>query len=204
MVELFGAAENLPFVIALATMLLIGLIEALGLSASAFHFDLDLDLDGDWLGWLGVGRVPLSILLVVFLGCFGVLGIIGQQIAHTVMGAALPGMVSIPGAVALALPGTGLAARGLGRILPRDETTAIDTDDLVGRRAVITVGRATQHSPARARARDPHGQAHYVLVEPDDPSAFFAEGDEVLLVRKEKHVFRAIVSDRSPFMDWIE
>lgn len=202
--EFLGASENLAFVIALATMLLIGLVEAVGLGASAFDLDLDLDLESDWLGWLGVGRVPLSILLVLFLGAFGLIGIVGQQVVQGMTGAFLPGVFAIPGAAALALPATGIMARKLAGLLPRDETTAIDTGQLVGLHAEIIVGRARRGSPARARVRDFHGQSHYVLVEPDEPSASFAEGDEVLLVRKEKNVFRAIVSDRPPFTDWIE
>jgi hypothetical protein len=202
--EFFGASENLAFVVAIAIMMLIGVVEAFGLGAGALGHDLDLDVDGHWLSWLGIGRVPLTIMLVIFLGLFGLTGIIEQQIVQAMTGGLLPSIVAIPGAIALAVPATGLSARALAKILPQDETTAIDVGQLVGLHAHIVVGRAERGSPARARVSDFHGQSHYVLVEPDEPSTSFAQGDEVLLVRKEQNVFRAIVSDRPPFTNWID
>ncbi|KQX20238.1 MULTISPECIES: YqiJ family protein [unclassified Sphingomonas] len=204
MLELLAAGENLAFVIALGTMVLIGLVEAVGLGSGAFGHDLDLDADGEWLGWLGFGRLPLLMLLVVFLACFGVIGLVGQQLALSHLGTLLPGWVAIPAAGVAALPATGGMARLVGRIMPQDETTAIGIDQLVGLHAEILVGTAAQGSPAKARVRDFHGQAHYVMVEPDSPDARFAEGVEVLLVRRENHVFRAISSDRPPFSQWID
>ena len=45
---------------------------------------------------------------------------------------------------------------------------------------------------------------HYGLYGPNaSTAAAFAEGDEILLVRREGHVFRAISSDRPPFSNWI-
>lgn len=206
MIELLGASDNLAFVVALGIMVLIGLVEALGLGAGALGHDLDLDLhgEGNVLGWLGFGVLPLSILLIVFLAAFGLIGLIGQQIVLDSRGALLPALVAVPAAAVAALPATGVLARGLARILPRDETTAIDPGQLVGLHAEIVVGRATQGSPAKARVRDFHGQSHYVMAEPDDPATSFAEGEEILLVRREAHVFRAVSSGRPPFTKWIE
>ena len=204
MLGFLGADENLVFVIALAIMLLIGLVEAVGLGTSTLGHDIDLDGDGDWLSWLGVGQLPLLMLIVVFLADFGLIGLIGQQAALNLTGALLPGWIAIPAAGAAALPATGLLARLLGRIIPRDETTAIGIDQLVGLHAEIVVGRAAQGSPAQAKVRDFHGQVHYVMAEPDLPGVSFAEGDEILLVRREGHVFRAISGDRPPFSNWID
>ncbi|ATE64872.1 YqiJ family protein [Rhizorhabdus dicambivorans] len=204
MLSFLGAGENLAFVIALAIMMLIGLVEAVGLGGSAIGHDMDIDGDGGWLNWLGVGQLPLLMLLVVFLASFGLIGLIGQQAVLGMTGALLPGWIAIPAAGAAALPTTSLSARLLGRIIPRDETTAIGIDQLVGLHAEIIVGTASQGSPAKARVRDFHGQTHYVMAEPDMPDARFAEGDEILLVRREGHVFRAISSDRPPFSNWID
>lgn len=97
------------------------------------------------------------MLLVVFLTCFGVIGLVGQQLALSNLGALLPGWIAIPAAAAAALPATGGMARLVGRIMPRDETTAIGIDQLVGLHAEIRVGTATRGSPAKARVRDFHG-----------------------------------------------
>lgn len=202
--DFLGAGENLAFVIALATMMLFGLVEALGLGAGMLGHDFDLDLDGDWLGWLGVGQVPLLMLLIVFLACFGLIGLVGQQVAHDVLGQLVRPLIAIPAAGIAALPATGLLARGLARVMPRDETTAIDIAQLIGLHAQIVTGTATRGSPARAKVRDFHGQSHFIMVEPEEATSRFAEGAEVLLVARADHVFRAIVSDRPPFTNWIE
>lgn len=204
MIELLSAHENLFFVVALITMFVIGLVEALGLGSLALGHDLNLDADGHWLGWLGFGRLPLLMLIVVFLALFGALGLIGQSVFASVTGALAPTLLAVPAAALAALPATGFAARGMARILPGDETTAIDVERLVGLHAQITVGRAATGSPARARVIDFHGQAHNVLVEPDSPTASFSEGEEVLLVAREANIFRAVASERGPFSKWIE
>ena len=193
MLAFLGAPENMIFTAALALMLLIGAVEAIGLGAGSFGADLGADVDGtDLLGWLGVGRVPLLVLLVAFLAIFGTIGVAGQQAAAALTGVPLSPWIATPLAVLAALPVTGVAARGLARVLPGDETSAIALDELIGRSAFIVTGRAGYGSPARARIEDRHGQTHFVMVEPDRPGPTFHEGDPVLLVRQEGHLFRAI------------
>ncbi|HEX9964755.1 MAG TPA: YqiJ family protein [Allosphingosinicella sp.] len=184
MLEIIAAPANLPFSVALLVMLMIGAVEALGLGASAVHLDLHADVDGDLLGWLGVGQVPLLILLVVFLALFGLAGLAIQQFAGP-----LSLWIATPAAVAAALPLTGLGARGLARIMPRDETTAVSLDSLVGKKATITIGTARRGSPAQARVVDDHGQAHYVMVEPYDDSHSIGQGETVRLDRREGNIF---------------
>jgi membrane protein implicated in regulation of membrane protease activity len=185
MLDFLAAPANFPFAVALTVMLLIGVVEALGLGASAVHLDIDADAHaGDLLGWLGVGQVPLLMVLVVFLAAFGLLGLAVQQAVGPFplwLASAIAGVV--------ALPVTGLGARGLARIMPQDETTAVSLDTLVGKRGTITVGTARTGSPAQARVRDVHGQPHYVMVEPHDEAHPIAEGETVLLLRREGHIF---------------
>ncbi|HEX9946934.1 MAG TPA: YqiJ family protein [Allosphingosinicella sp.] len=189
MFEIIAAPANLPFSVALLVMLMIGAVEALGLGTSAVHLDVGADVDGggDLLGWLGVGQVPLLMLLVVFLAIFGLAGLAIQQFAGP-----LPLWTAVPGAVAAALPLTGLGARGLARIMPRDETTAVSLDSLVGRRATITIGTARRGSPAQARVSDVHGQAHYVMIEPYDDAHALGEGETVILERRDGNIFIAL------------
>ncbi len=190
MLDIIAAPANLPFSVALLVMLMIGAVEALGLGASAVHLDVGADVDGggDLLGWLGVGQVPLLILLVVFLALFGLAGLAIQQFAGP-----LPLLIATPAAAAAALPLTGLGARGLARIMPRDETTAISLDSLVGKKGTITVGTARRGSPAQARVRDVHGQSHYVMIEPNGDADAVAEGGTVLLIRREGNIFIGLI-----------
>ena len=189
MLEIIAAPANWPFSVALLVMLMIGAVEALGLGASAVHLDVGADVDGggDLLGWLGFGQVPLLILLVVFLALFGLAGLAIQQWIGP-----LPLWMAAPAAVAAALPLTGLGARGLARIMPRDETTAVSLDSLVGKKATITIGTARRGSPAQARVRDVHGQVQYVMVEPYDDNHAFGEGETVRLDRREGNIFIAL------------
>jgi len=188
MLEIIAAPANLPFSVALLVMLMIGAVEALGLGASAVHLDLHADADGgDLLGWLGIGRVPLLMLLVVFLALFGLIGLAIQQFAGPV-----PLWIAVPAAAAGALPLTGFGGRGLARIMPGDETTAVSLDSLVGRRGTITIGTARRGSPAQARVADIHGQPHYVMVEPYDDDQFIGQGETVRLDRREGNIFIAV------------
>lgn len=176
------------FVTAIVLMLLIGAVQLIGLGGA----DLDTDADLDLLSWLGVGRLPLLMVLVVFLAIFGVAGLILQQAMLDWAGAPLDAWIAGPAVAVAALPATALAARGLARILPQDHTTAVPLEALIGRSAQVITGRATLGSPARARAEDHHGQVHYVMVEPDRGGQTFEEGEQLLLVRREGELFRAI------------
>jgi len=191
---LLTAPANLPFAVSLVLMLLIGLVEAIGLGG-AVALEFDADVDAGPLGWLGLGQVPLLIVLVVFLALFGIIGLLLQQVLAAATGAPLPPLLASGRAALGAVPLTGIAGRGLARILPRDETTAVPLDSLTGRFGTITLGEARTGCPARARVEDVHGQAHYVMVEPDNAGQIFREGETVLLVRRDAELFRAIAYD---------
>jgi hypothetical protein len=191
------SGDNVPFFAALLLMLLIGAVEAAGLGGGGVlgdGFDADADLDGhaSLLNWLNVGKLPLLMLIVVFLFSFGLTGLILQQLIAGVFGRPGPWWLAVPAAAAVALPFTRLFGRGVARILPTDETTAVSREALVGRWAVIVTGKAEVGSAAQARVRDVHGQAHYVMVEPDDAGEVFEEGSEVIIVRRGGARFFAI------------
>nr|WP_255326357.1 YqiJ family protein [Sphingobium sp. EM0848] len=183
------ATENIVFVSAIVLMLLIGAVQAIGVAGD---FDLDLHADTDLLGWLGFGRLPLLMLLTIFLALFGMIGLIGQHLALDFTGALLSPLMAAPAAAIASLPATGVVARLLSPFLPRDQSSAVPLDTLVGSFARIVTGIARTGSPARARVEDHYGQAHYVMVEPDNADQTLEEGETILLVRREDHVFRAI------------
>lgn len=189
------APENSLFSIALMLMLLIGLVEAVGFGFSALDAgDLDLGEAAvhPLLGWLGVGRLPLLMVLVAALGSFGLCGLALQQIASAWTGRMLSAPAAGLAASVIALPLTSLFSHFLACILPRDETSAVSLTTLVGRRGHIVLGSASAGCPARARVRDAFGQSHYVLVEPNLAGDRLGEGDEILLVSLEPGHFRAI------------
>ncbi|GAY23364.1 MULTISPECIES: OB-fold-containig protein [Sphingobium] len=124
------ATENVVFVSAIVLMLLIGAVQAIGIAGD---FDLDIDGDADLLGWLGVGRLPLLMLLAIFLALFGMIGLIGQHLLLDLTGAMLPPLIAAPAALIASLPSTGLAARRLAPLLPRDQSSAVPLDALMVR-----------------------------------------------------------------------
>ena len=197
--EFWLADQNLPF--AGAGLLLIGLMILQLTGASDLAPDLDADMDGDvdgfgaadgLLSFLGLGRLPLMIWLALFLLLFMLIGYIGQQIVQGMAGGLLSPWFAGPLAALAAVPATAITARPLGRIMPKDQTTAVSIESLVGRFAVLGDGTAKVGSPARAKVLDVHGHPHFVMVEPDNDGQVFISGERLLLVRREGDVFKAI------------
>ncbi len=212
----------------LAIAVLEGALTVLGFGMSSFldelipggfgDVDLDADLTGDMggesltpvqdvgstsalsrlLGWLFVGKVPMLVLLVAFLTSFGVAGFVVQASVHGVAGFYLPGWIAAGPSLFAALPMTRTIGRGVARIFPADETTAVSRDSFVGHVAVITLGTATAAQPAQAKLQDQHGQSHYIMVAPETPTgveakeAVFETGEEVLIVSRDGASYRAI------------
>jgi Protein of unknown function (DUF1449) len=197
--EFWLADENLPF--AGAGFLLIGLmiLQFSGLTDFAPDFDTDMDGDVDGFGaadgllsFLGLGRLPLMIWLALFLLTFMLLGYVGQQLAQGIAGDLLSPWIAAPAAALIGIPVTAILARPLGRLMPKDETTAVSIDSLIGRFAVLGTGTAKPGSPARAKVIDIYGHPHFVMVEPDNDGQEFNSGEQLLLVRRERDVFKAI------------
>ena len=195
MFEHLTAPNNLPFAVAIALMLMLAVVQITGLGhlfGGDGDMDADMDLDAGLLSLIGLGRLPLMMWLMLLLTVFGLVGLAGQQFAEALAGGMLsPGLAAVIAGL-VALPLTGVIARPLAAVIPRDETTAVSLDTLVGREGEVTIGVATPGSPARVRVRDVHGLDHYVMAEPDNPGQSFAQGERVLLVRREGDLFKAI------------
>ncbi|MEX1015997.1 MAG: YqiJ family protein [Phycisphaeraceae bacterium] len=235
MLDFLLAIENLPFTIALAVMLGLGLLEGvttvLGMGASSFldtflpDVDIDADLDfnqfdltagdGDLdlgdvashgpiakiMGWMHIGRVPVLILLALFLLTFGMAGLFVQSFAEALTGMLLPAILATVPALIVAVFVVHYTGGLLARIIPRDESDAVSEDSFVGRVAQITLGTARRGMPAQAKLRDQHGRTHYVMVEPDTDDAVFEQGTHVLLVKRENARFLAIANPNDALVD---
>lgn len=175
----------------LALLQLVGIGHHLGVDSDIDH-DFGADLDAGLLSLIGLGRLPFLMWLMLLLALFGLIGLAGQQLLSAFLGQTLDGWIATPLAAVAALPATGLIARPLAAILPRDETTAVSVDTLVGREGEVVIGTASVGNPARVRVLDMHGQAHHVMVEPDNDGQKLAQGERVLLVRREGDIFKAI------------
>jgi len=211
MIDILFMPENLPFAVAIALMLMIGLMEGvgmlLGFAISGLldnlvpDADLDVDADigdhgafGEFLTWLRVKEVPVIAILIAFLASFGIAGLALQQILYGLIGWMLPSLVATIIAVFLALPGVRVFAGILAKIMPRDETSAVSTDSFIGRTATITLGTAKEGSPAEGKFKDQFGTTHYVMLAPDMAGDEFSQGSRVLIVRQAGATFYGIAA----------
>ena len=207
--SLFTAPETLPFGVGFGLIVGIALFEGLGMlvsmSPSNLIDDWLPDVSGDGaldrvLGWLHVGRVPALVLLLLFLTGYVLFGYGLQMVSHGLFGGYLPAWM----AGLLAVPSGMATVRGLGsliaHIVPRDETSAVSEQSLVGRVGVVTAGAARRGLAAQARVRDVHGRSHYLMVEPDIDDEVFEEGAQVLIVRKAGAFYRCIANPHPGLM----
>jgi hypothetical protein len=208
-VSLFTAPETLPFGVGFGLIVGIALLEGFGmlvsLSPSNLIDDWLPDVSGDGaldrvLGWLHIGRVPALVLLLLFLAGYVLFGYGLQMVAHGLLGGYLPAWM----AGLLAVPSGMATVRGLGaliaHIVPRDETSVVSEQSLVGRVGVVTAGVARRGLAAQARVRDALGRSHYLMVEPDLDDEVFEEGAQVLIVRKAGAFFRCIANPHPGLM----
>jgi hypothetical protein len=197
------AAHNLPFLVALGSLAVIAVLQVTGVGEvieGATDFDSPDGLEVGGFGealttLLGLGRVPFLIWLAALLFVFASVGVIGQGVIASLIGAPLSAGWAALAAGAAALPLNSMAMRPLAAILPQDETSAVSPDALVRRDAEIQIGTARAGSPARAKVIDRHGQAHFVMVEPHDAASELQAGDTVLLVRREGQTFYGVPYD---------
>ena len=209
------ASATAPFAVAIGLTLAIALIEMIGLligiqpsaAIDSALPDLDVaDVDvphidmghielsplSQTLTWLSFGRVPALAILILMAASFGLIGFVEQEFLRRSFGFTLnPWVASIPAAVG-AVFATRHGGRLLGRIMPKEETDAVSTAAFVGRIATVFRGQASAGRPAEAKLSDIHGKTHYLLVEPDEADQVFAEGSEVVIIRQEGSVYRAI------------
>jgi Protein of unknown function (DUF1449) len=193
---LFLAPESAPYLIATLVLLSVAALEGVallvGMSASHWldslfaHHGGDIDGAGadSWLGWLHVGRVPLLVLIVVFLASFAVLGFAANIVVHALFGFFIPAVIGAPVALVASLPVVRVTGRVLSRLLPKDQSSAVSLDSLVGRIAIVMGGNAKMGYPAQAKVTTEFGQAIYVLVEPDHADTTFGASEQVLLVKR--------------------
>ena len=196
--------HNLPFAIALGGLFVIAFLQVIG-AGDLFDtgdVDIGIDMDADiadgieasgfmdgFFSLLGLGRVPFLIWLSCLLFIFSLVGVVGQWIISGATGEPLgAGSAALLAGVA-AFPLNGLLTRPLARVMPQDESSAVGLESLVRRDAVIQTGTSRTGSPARAKVKDAFGHPHFVMVEPHDADAELAEGETVLLVRREGELF---------------
>lgn len=225
MFENLVAYENLPFLISLGALLLIVIIETVSLliGGDVFGFldsgmpdvgvDVDPGLEVDpsaaavgsgvfhhLLAIFHLGKVPAIFSLMSFLFIFPFVGYNLQLLLVEVGVGRLPLFLATPAAFFPALLGLRWANQLLARILPRDETTAVSGEELIGRVAVITIGTVTHTRQSEARTEDQYKHHHYVQVIADNEGDTFRQGDHVLLAGRRGSLY-TVIAVRNPNLE---
>lgn len=197
--SLFTAAETLPFGVAAFLMVGLAVVEGVGVMAAISPSQwLDNMVpeapDGmtGALGWLHVGKVPMLVLLILFLLGFAIGGYAVQIFAQAVVSIYLPSFLAAIPAVFVGLSSVRAFGGLLAYIIPKDESSAVSQATLIGRAGVITTGTARAGKAAEVRVRDAHGNSHYLMVMPDEEGEEFAQGTAVLIVKKDGAIYRGI------------
>ena len=212
------ATENYPFALALGLMfafaalegvaLLIGLSVSSGIDDLFPDLDVDLDIDADvpdvefgpiaaFFGWLHFGRTPALVLIIIMLTSFGLYGFTLQSTIHSIFGSYAPLIISVIVSIILALFTTRFIGAALGRYMPKDETSAVTTDSLVGKIGTILGHQARENLSAQTRVYDDFNAPHLIFVEPVDKNETFNKGDQVYLVSKKDRLFYAVKTEKS-------
>jgi hypothetical protein len=199
--DILLAPDVRPFAVAAAIMATLGGIELLtmivGFSISELvGHDFALDSEnhsgiGGLFLWINAGRLPLLILIMLALGIFSIAGFLLQAIAHGA-GATMPVSIAALAAAGLSIPVIRIASRGIARIIPRDETYAVNEADFVGHVAEVSIGPLDQGLPGRVRLKDVFGNWHSVAARASSDSVPLPVGARVLLVDRDARSFIAI------------
>jgi hypothetical protein len=86
---------------------------------------------------------------------------------------------------------TRVTSRVIARIIPRDESYAVDEADFVGRIGEVSVGPLDHGLPGRVRLKDVFGNWHLVAARASQDSNALPVGASVILVDRDARSFIA-------------
>ncbi len=109
-----------------------------------------ISLLGSAMSLLGIGKVPISVVLISFLSLWG-----GAGMALNLLFGADAIVKTLAFTALVAVGGTRLIAEGLSRLMPREETYHTPKEDLVGE--VGEVLYEVTRTSGTVRLRDPSG-----------------------------------------------
>jgi hypothetical protein len=207
LVEFLFHSENYLFTGAIILMLFIAILEGImsviGAGLSELLDPLIPDFDSDisisentfalskFFSWIRLKKVPILMLFVIFLTSYGLSGLFIQGLLLNMTSIFYYAwLISIPSFI-IGIYSMRLIGGVISKVLPKDETSSLSTEDLIGHIAIIILGNASKGSPAEAKIQDKHGQSHYLMVEPEEETMHFSQGDKVLVTAKIKTYFLA-------------
>ena len=131
------------------------------------------------LGLFGVGKVPITIVLMMAFLLFGGAGVVMNRLLEShFRSPQVYGWISFAVAIFVALILTGSLAKLAGRLMPSSETYNVTKEDLVGKVGKLVV--PTDESGGLLQARDREGNLHQVQCRTNKGD--LPNGTEVLIL----------------------
>jgi len=187
-------------------------LEADAVSAVESEFDTELDAEfslGQVLGWLGIGRAPLLLLLAIDLSTWGMVGWMLNVLVGGLLGAVPVGLVSgavLGGSFAVALATGSALSRPIGQIF------ASFGEDASRDRMVGCLGRVSSAKLPSVRTQT-IGQVdvldaarNLVTVSaclPDWAAVPAVRGDEVLIIEQLERGYAVVVTQSEDYEVWL-
>lgn len=174
MFEIFADPSYSPFAIAGAIVAVAACLEVLALVLGITVFDaidnlipgIDIDApdSGGIFSWLGFGKAPFLVVLIVILGVFSISGTMIQLTSEAILSFALWPILAIGLATAVTLPVSSYCSQLLARVIPSVESSGVNHDSFVGREGKISQGIATDTRWAEAQVVGEKGLTHWLRV----------------------------------------
>jgi len=208
--EFFLHPQVWPLTVAMGLFLVVTLLEiAAVFTGVGADYGLDLSVDVDLpdlsahtrlFDWLGLGRVPFLISLAAFLLCLSMIGLTVQALLFETIGIGLPAAIAFGGAAMASLPPVRLLNHALGKVWPKDETTAVEVASNIGREADVILGSVSTHEPGQIKFRDASGHTHHAMAYADQADETYQVGDPLLIVGR-RGGFYVVIRHPNPSHD---
>jgi hypothetical protein len=136
---------------------------------------------------LGIGRAPLPMIVQMFALCWGVVGILTNQmlLPHTPSPTLLQMLPSLTAALVGGLVGGRLSAEIIGRLMPREESSAVSRDALYGLSGRVVFPVDTRNG--RVHIYDEHNTLHDERCRVVAGHAPIGKGRSVLVVDRDRN-----------------
>lgn len=153
---------------------------------------------GSFLDLLGVGRVPLTVVLAVAGLTFGGAGYVGNILLNgTGLNPAYFAWITIPASFLSMTVLTGAIARGLNRVMPTSESYNVTKHDLVGQVGTLTL--PADAARGLAQVKDRQGNVYSVACRTEGQE--LKSGQEILVLEyaaeKDVYLVQAYSSEKN-------
>jgi membrane protein implicated in regulation of membrane protease activity len=187
--DFFLAPENYVFMAILAIIAVLAFFEFLALFVGISIFghteanvdvDNDVDFDLPLLEWIGIGQIPLLAYSLMFAGTFSIFGLLSNLVSKTVIGNVLNFHLAGSIAIVLTFLVIGKVVSWFKKIVPKDESYAINKKDLLGSEATVLATISNGNS-VPAFCSDCFGTIHNISVKSFNPNQEIPERSKVRL-----------------------